>query len=68
MRTSTARAVLISALTTIASFGTLGFTTHRGMASLGQLLALGIAWILVCNLLVLPVAVSLARLGRPTAR
>ncbi len=68
LRTSTARAVLISALTTIASFGTLGFTTHRGMASLGQLLALGIAWILVCNLLVLPVAVSLARLGRPTAR
>jgi hopanoid biosynthesis associated RND transporter like protein HpnN len=63
LRTSTARAVFLSAATTIASFGTLGFTTHRGMASLGQLLTLGITWILVCNLLVLPVVVALARLG-----
>jgi len=67
LRTSTARAVLLSALTTIASFGTLGFTTHRGMASLGQLLALGIAWIVVCNLLVLPVVVARTRLGGGSA-
>ncbi len=62
LRTSTARAVVASALTTLASFGTLAFTPHRGMASLGQLLALGIAMILLCNLLVLP---GLARWWRP---
>ena len=54
LRTSTARAVVLSALTTLASFGTLAFTPHRGMASLGQLLALGIAMILIANLAVLP--------------
>ncbi len=54
LRTSTARAVLFSALTTIGSFGTLGFATHRGMASLGQLLAIGVSFTLVANLLVLP--------------
>jgi hopanoid biosynthesis associated RND transporter like protein HpnN len=60
LRTSTARAVLLSALTTIASFGTLGLSTHRGMASLGQLLAIGLALILLANLVVLP---ALARLS-----
>jgi len=52
--TSTARAVVFSALTTLASFGTLAFTPHRGMASLGQLLAIGLALIVLCNLFVLP--------------
>jgi hopanoid biosynthesis associated RND transporter like protein HpnN len=61
LRTSTAQAVVASALTTLASFGTLAFTPHRGMASLGRLLALGIAMILLCNLLVLP---ALARWWR----
>jgi len=59
LRTSTARAVVLSALTTLASFGTLGFTSHLGMASLGQLLSLGLALILFCNLLVLPVVVAM---------
>ena len=57
LQTSTARAVLLSALTTIASFGTLGLSSHLGMASLGQLLALGISLILLCNLAVLPALV-----------
>jgi predicted RND superfamily exporter protein len=46
--------VFWSALTTVASFGSLGLASHRGMASLGQLLTLGVALTLVCNLLVLP--------------
>jgi predicted RND superfamily exporter protein len=54
LRSSTARAVLFSALTTIASFGSLGFSTHRGMASLGRLLAVGLVLMLVVNLLLLP--------------
>jgi len=58
LHTTTARAVAFSALTTIASFGTLAFSSHPGMASLGQLLTLGIVFVLVCNLVVLPALVS----------
>jgi hopanoid biosynthesis associated RND transporter like protein HpnN len=54
LQTSTARAVWFSALTTVASFGTLGFSSHPGIASLGQLLTLGIVLTLACNLIVLP--------------
>jgi hopanoid biosynthesis associated RND transporter like protein HpnN len=58
LRTTTARAVTFSALTTMASFGTLGFSSHPGMASLGQLLTIGIAFVLLCNLIVLPALVA----------
>ncbi len=54
LATSTARAVAYSALTTIASFGTMGFATHRGLATLGQLLTLGVGMTILCNLVVLP--------------
>jgi hypothetical protein len=57
--TSTARAVAFSALTTIASFGSLGLATHRGLATLGQLLTLGVGFTLVCTLLVLPALIAL---------
>jgi len=40
--TSTPRAVLYSALTTIAAFGTLGLSEHRGTASMGVLLAVSL--------------------------
>lgn len=52
--TTTARAVSLSALTTVAAFGTLGLSEHPGLASLGRLLALGLGWILVSNLVLLP--------------
>ncbi len=54
MRSSTARAILFSALTTAASFGTMAFTGHQGLASLGRLLTIGILYTVVCNLVVLP--------------
>jgi hopanoid biosynthesis associated RND transporter like protein HpnN len=54
LRTSTARAVLYSALTTAGSFGTLGLASHQGMASLGQLLTYGMIFTLLANLVVLP--------------
>jgi len=57
--TSTARAVAFSAMTTIASFGSLGFATHLGMATLGQLLTLGVGFTIVCNLIVLPSLIPL---------
>ncbi len=52
--TSTARAVFFAALTTVLSFGSLAFASHRGMAALGQLLTLGVAATLVCYVVVLP--------------
>ncbi len=59
--TSTPRAVLFSALTTIASFGSLAISAHRGLASMGQLLVIAILWSLVCTLVVLPSVLVLLR-------
>ncbi len=52
--TSTMRAVLASALTTVASFGNLAFSSHAGTASMGILLALGLAASMTATLIVLP--------------
>lgn len=52
--TSTPRAVLISALTTIGSFGTLWLSGHRGMSSMGEMLTIAIMVTLICTLVVLP--------------
>ncbi|HVY65232.1 MAG TPA: hypothetical protein VHH11_10480, partial [Gammaproteobacteria bacterium] len=52
--TSTMRAVLASALTTIASFGNLAFSPHVGTASMGILLALGLGVSMAFTLIVLP--------------
>ena len=54
LETSTARAVLYSSLTTMCSFGNLAVSPHRGMASMGALLTVGIAFTLLCTLVVLP--------------
>ncbi|MFA9562301.1 MAG: hypothetical protein ACERKU_08195, partial [Nitrospirota bacterium] len=51
---STPRAVLLSALTTMASFGTLAFSNHLGTASIGILLTLSLFFALLCTLVVLP--------------
>ena len=64
--TSTARAVVYSALTTIASFGTMGFASHMGLATLGRLLTLGVGFTILCNLVVLPSLIAL-RAPRPRA-
>ena len=64
LKTSTANAVVFSAATTIASFGTLGFATHLGLATLGRLLALGVGFTIFCNLVVLPSLIAL-RAPRP---
>lgn len=52
--TSTPRAVLFAALTTVASFGSLMLSPHRGTASMGELLSIALAFTLVCTLVVLP--------------
>jgi hypothetical protein len=60
LRTATARAVLFSALTTIVSFATLGISHHMGIASLAQLLAAGITFMTLANVIVLPSLLVLA--------
>lgn len=58
LHTSTARAVVFSSLTTMASFASLAFSQHRGTASLGTLLTIGMAYMLLANLVVLPALLS----------
>ena len=59
MGTTTARAVFYSAITTITSFGTLAFSSHRGVAGLGVVLTIGMLLTVICNLVVLPALIAL---------
>jgi hypothetical protein len=68
LATSTARAVAYSALTTIASFGSLGLATHLGLATLGRLLTIGVTFTLICNLIVLPALIRLRPDRRESTR
>ena len=52
--TSTPRAVLFSALTTIGSFGSLAVSKHPGMASMGLLLTVALIFSTACTLILLP--------------
>jgi predicted RND superfamily exporter protein len=63
---STPHAVLLSALTTIVSFGSLAFSDHRGLTSMGLLLTIAIIWSLICSLVVLPSALTLLDRRTPT--
>jgi len=54
LQSSTARGVFFSSLTTLCSFSSLAFTPHKGTASMGLLLAVGIFFTLFCTLVVLP--------------
>lgn len=68
-RSAVNRAVLLSGLTTLASFGCLAFSSHPGLASLGRLLALGVSWLLAVNLLLLPALQDVyERITHPPAR
>ena len=51
---STPRAVMFSALTTIASFGSLALSGHQGMTSMGQLLTIAIGYTLLSTIVILP--------------
>lgn len=56
---STAHAVIISALTTIGTFFSLSFSPHKGAASIGLLLTGAISLMLVITLVVLPALLQL---------
>ncbi len=65
LETSTPRAVMFSALTTIGSFGALALSSHRGTASMGLLLTIAIGLTLTCTLIVLPALLETARRRTP---
>ena len=54
LATSSARAIIVSAATTIGGIGNLAFSRHVGTASMGKLLSIGIGITLVCMLVILP--------------
>lgn len=57
---STPRAILFSALTTIASAGSLMLSPHRGVASIGILLTVALAMTVLTTLLIQPAAIAAA--------
>lgn len=54
IHTSTARAIFYSALTALVDFASLMFSSHKGTASMGILLTVGLAFTLICTLIILP--------------
>jgi hopanoid biosynthesis associated RND transporter like protein HpnN len=54
LQSSTARAVVFSALTTLSAFGSLALSDDPGTAEMGTLLAISLGCTLFCTLLILP--------------
>jgi hopanoid biosynthesis associated RND transporter like protein HpnN len=54
IRTYTPRAVILSALTTIGSFGALALSSHPGTSSMGIMLTISISLATLCTVMVLP--------------
>ncbi|MBI4603326.1 MAG: MMPL family transporter [Planctomycetes bacterium] len=63
----TGPSVLLASLTTLAAFGTMAFSVNQGLASVGQVTAVGMAACLVASLAVLPAALCL-HAGRAACR
>ena len=54
LHSSTARAIVLSGLTTLAAFGALSVSDHRGISSMGILLTIAVFYLMLCTLVVLP--------------
>jgi hypothetical protein len=61
LATSTGKAVVVSALTTVAGFGSLILAEHQGIESLGWLMSLGTTACMVAALTCVPAILNLAR-------
>jgi hopanoid biosynthesis associated RND transporter like protein HpnN len=61
LRTSTARAILLSTLTLFISTGSLAFSAHRGIASMGMILTICLAFLMLSTLILLPALLYLSR-------
>lgn len=57
---STGKAVLASALTTVSGFGSLVFSDHQGIASLGWVMSIGVLTCMVAGLTLLPACLAMA--------
>ena len=57
MHSSTPRAVILSTLTTIGTFAALSLSPHEGTASIGSLLTVAVAFLLVFTVFLLPVLI-----------
>jgi predicted RND superfamily exporter protein len=68
MASSTPRAVVFSALTTIGSFASIALSSHPGTASMGMLLTIAITLTLACTLIVLPALMRLDEKKREGVR
>ncbi|MCX8138945.1 MAG: MMPL family transporter [Gemmataceae bacterium] len=51
---SVARGIIVAGLTTLIGFAALALARHRGMASLGIVMSLGVAWCLLTAVVLLP--------------
>ena len=60
-RTKTPTAILASCLTTVASFGTLYFSSHDGTSSMGLLLFISLLTTLFSSLIYLPIVASIMK-------
>jgi hypothetical protein len=58
LKTTTSTAVALSALTNISGFGNFAISPHRGTASMGVLLTVGILLLLSCTMIFLPSLLS----------
>jgi hopanoid biosynthesis associated RND transporter like protein HpnN len=61
LASSTARAILFSALTTGTAFGSLALSNHPGTSEMGKLLTLALFYTLLCTFFVLPALLGPAR-------
>lgn len=55
---STPRAVVLSALTTLSAFGSLALSPHRGIRSVGVLLTVSMIYLLLATVVVLPALIA----------
>ena len=63
LQSSTARAVLFSALTTLSAFGSLGLSNDPGTSEMGILLTISLVCTLFCTFIVLPALLGPARVA-----
>ena len=61
LKSSTARGIFYSAITTIVSFLSLSFSAHPGTASMGMILTIGVLLTLIGTLIVLPAILAPVR-------
>ena len=61
LQSSTARAILFSALTTGTAFGSLALSNHPGTADMGKLLMLALCFTLLCTFILLPALLGPAK-------